>query len=75
MGHSKGPEQPQSSSMPLCHSHAMASARRELATIRTAAYRSSPRYALRHGRRRKLISLVVTKSHVRYQLIELGVVG
>ena len=51
VGYSKAPEQPQSSARPICHSHAMTRSGREPATLRTAAYRSSPRYALRHGRR------------------------
>ena len=48
MGYSKAPEQPQSSARPMCHSHTMTNTGREPATIRIAAYRSSPRYALRH---------------------------
>ena len=52
VGYSKAPEQPQSSARPMCHSHTMTNTGREPATIRIAAYRSSPRYALRHGRRR-----------------------
>ena len=51
VGYSKAPEQPQSSARPMCHSHTMTNTGREPATIRIAAYRSSPRYALRHGRR------------------------
>ena len=56
VGYSKAPEQPQSSAMPICHSHAVMRTGREPSTIRIAAYRSSPRYALscdalRHGRR------------------------
>ena len=51
VGYSKAPEQPQSSARPICHSHAMTRTGHEPATIRIAAYRSSPRYALRHGRR------------------------
>ena len=51
MGYSKAPEQPQSTARPICHSHAMTSAGRKPATIRIAAYRSSPRYALGRGRR------------------------
>ena len=52
VGYSKAPEQLQSSARPICHSHAMTRTGREPATIRTAAYKwSSPRYALRHGRR------------------------
>ena len=50
VGYSKAPEQPQSSARPMCHSHTMTNTGREPATIRIAAYRSSPRYALRHGR-------------------------
>ena len=50
VGYSKAPEQPQSSARPICHSHAVTSTGREPTTIRIAAYRSSPRYALRHGR-------------------------
>ena len=51
VGYSKAPEQPQSSARPICHSHTMANTGREPATIHIAAYGSSPRYALRHGRR------------------------
>ena len=51
VGYSKAPEQPQNSARPICHSHTMTSTGREPATIRIAAYRSSPRYALRHRRR------------------------
>ena len=51
VGYSKAPEQPQSSARPMCHSHTMMNTGREPATIRIAAYRSSPSYALRHGRR------------------------
>ena len=50
VGYSKAPEQPQSSARPICHSHTMTRTGREPATIRIAAYRSSPSYALRHGR-------------------------
>ena len=50
VGYSKAPKQPQSSARPICHSHNMTSTGREPATIRIAACRSSPRYALRHGR-------------------------
>ena len=50
VGYSKAPEQPQSSARPICHSHTMTSTGREPATIRIAAYRSSLRYTLRHGR-------------------------
>ena len=49
MGYSKAPEQPQSSARPICHSHTMTNTGLEPATIRIAAYRSSPRYALGHG--------------------------
>ena len=52
VAYSKAPEQPQSSARPMCHSHTMTNTGREPATIRIAAYRSSPRYALRHRRRR-----------------------
>ena len=53
VGYSKAPEQPQSSARPVCHSHAM---------TRTGAnqppcallHRSSPCYALRHGRRQSM---------------------
>ena len=38
MGYSKAPEQPQSSTRPICHSHIMTSTGREPATIRIAAY-------------------------------------
>ena len=48
MGYSKAPEQLQSSARPICHSHTMASTGHEPATIRIAAYRSLPCYALRH---------------------------
>ena len=51
VGYSKAPEQPQSSTRPICHSYAMTSTGRKPATIRIAAYRSLPHYALRHGRR------------------------
>ena len=51
VGYSKAPEQPQSSARPICHSHAMTRTGRDPTTIRIAAYRSSLRYALRHGRR------------------------
>ena len=51
VGYSKVPEQPQSSTRPICHSHTMMNMGREPAIIRIAAYRSSPRYALRHGTR------------------------
>ena len=54
VGYSKAPEQPQSSARPICYSHAMARTGREPATIRIAAYRSSPCYALRHRRRRNM---------------------
>ena len=62
VGYSKAPEQPQSSTRPICHSHAMTSTGREPATIRIAAYRSSPCYALRHGRRRYIYIYVLKKS-------------
>ena len=48
VGYSKAPEQPQSSARPICHSHTMTSTGREPATIRIAAYRSSPHYTLRN---------------------------
>ena len=51
VGYSKAPEQPQSSARPICHSHTMTSTGCEPVAIRIAAYRSSPRYALHHGRR------------------------
>ena len=50
VGYSKAPEQPQSSARPICHSHTMTNTGHEPATIRIAAYWSSLRYALRHGR-------------------------
>ena len=37
VGYSKAPEQPQSSTRPICHSHAMTRTGREPATIRIAA--------------------------------------
>ena len=37
VGCSKAPKQPQSSTRPICHSHAMTSTGREPATIRIAA--------------------------------------
>ena len=37
VGYSKAPEQPQSSTWPICHSDAMTSTGREPATIRIAA--------------------------------------
>ena len=46
MGYSEAPEQPQSNVRPICHSHAMTRTGREPATIRIAAYRSSPHYTL-----------------------------
>ena len=49
VGYSKAPEQPQNSAR---HSHTMTSTGCEPATIRIAAYRSSPRCTLRHGRQR-----------------------
>ena len=51
VGYSKAPEQPQSSARPICQSHTMTNTGREPVTIHIAAYRSSPRYALHHGRR------------------------
>ena len=51
VGYSKAPEQPQSSARPICHSHIITSTGREPVTICNAAYRSSPHYALCHGRR------------------------
>ena len=45
VGYSKAPEQLQSSARPTCHCHTMTSTGREPATIRIAAYRSSPHYA------------------------------
>ena len=42
VGYSKAPKQPQSSARPICHSHTMMNTGREPATIRIAAYRSSP---------------------------------
>ena len=62
MGYSKAPEQPQSSARPICHSHTMTRKGREPATIRITAYRSSLRYALRHGRRHSWTKLH-RKSH------------
>ena len=53
VGYSKAPEQLQSSARPICHSHPTTSTGNEPATIRIAAYGSSPHYALRNGRRRK----------------------
>ena len=50
VGYSQAPEQQQSSARPICHSHTMSSSGREPATISIAAYRSSPRYTLCHGR-------------------------
>ena len=61
MGYSKAPEQPQSSARPMCHSHTMTNTGREPATIRIAAYGSSPHYALRHGRRNALNALMLLK--------------
>ena len=49
VGYSKAPEQPQSSTRPICHSLAMTRKGHEPETIRIAAYRSSPCYALCHG--------------------------
>ena len=37
VGYSKAPEQPQSSTRPICHSHTMTRTGHEPATIRTAA--------------------------------------
>ena len=37
VGYSKAPEQPQSSTRPICHSHTMTRTGREPATIRIAA--------------------------------------
>ena len=37
VGYSKAPEQPQSSAMPICHSHAVTRTGREPAYIRIAA--------------------------------------
>ena len=51
VGYSKAPKQPQTSARPICQSRTMTSTGRKPATICIAAYRSSPRYALRHGRR------------------------
>ena len=51
VGYSKVPKQLQSSARPICHSHTMISTGQEPATIRIAAYRSLPSYALSHGRR------------------------
>ena len=53
VGYSKAPEQLQGSARPICQSHTMMNMGCEPATIRIAAYRSSPRYALHHGRRHK----------------------
>ena len=57
MGYSKAPEQPQSSARPIYHFHAMTRTGCEPATIHIAAYRSSQRYALRHGRRLFFLTL------------------
>ena len=46
-----------SSTRPMCHSHTMTNMGREPATIHIAAYRSSPCYALRHGRRVLFLAL------------------
>ena len=54
VGYSKAPEPPQSSARPMYHSHTMTNTGREPATIRIAVYRSSPRYALLHGRRQNV---------------------
>ena len=48
VGYSKTPEQSQSSARLIWQSHAMTNTGCEPATICIAAYRSSPRYALRH---------------------------
>ena len=45
VGYSKAPEQSQSSARPICQSRTMRSTGREPATIRIAAYSSSPHYA------------------------------
>ena len=50
VGYSRAPEQPQSSTRPICQSHAMTSTGSEPANTRIAAYRSLQRYALRHRR-------------------------
>ena len=50
VGYSKAPKQPRSRARPICQSHTMTRTGREPATIRIAAYWSSLRYALRHGR-------------------------
>ena len=60
--YSKAPEQPQSCARPICHSHTMTSTGRELATIRIAAYRRLPRYALRHGRRHMPFMLMIDEA-------------
>ena len=53
VGYSKAPEQPQSSARLICHSHAMLWRGRGTNQPPYALlHRSSPRYALRHGRRR-----------------------
>ena len=49
VGYSKAPKQPQSSARPIYHSYIMTSTGRKPRTIRIAAYRSLPCYALRHG--------------------------
>ena len=43
VGYSKAPEQPQTNARPICQSHTITSTGCEPATIRTAAYRRSPR--------------------------------
>ena len=50
VGYSKAPKQPQSNAWPICHSHAMTRKGRKPASIRIAAYWSSPRYAQHYGR-------------------------
>ena len=65
MGYSKAPEQPQSSARPMCHSHTMTNTGREPATIHIAAYRSSPRYALHHGRRHLILREEMTQSQAK----------
>ena len=48
VGHSKAPE---SSARPICQSHTMTTMGHEPATICIAAYKCSPCYTLRHGKR------------------------
>ena len=50
VGYSKAPEHPQSSARPICHSHAMTRTGCEPYAPYTLLHRSSPRYALHHGR-------------------------